>query len=89
MDHSVTEKIRCRHYMGYSFGNNVPDNYTPFKVKADPLGSSRVVKTRLGRIVWNIIRGDKHIEQVDPVFTVNSAEIVAVQEMEKDKQVVR
>ncbi|XP_041349189.1 uncharacterized protein LOC121368518 [Gigantopelta aegis] len=73
--------------VGLLIGNNVPDAYTPFEVKSRPEGSPHAVKTRLGWIVWNMIReGDKQVEQVDSVFTVNRAEIVAVQEMEQLKQ---
>jgi len=37
-------------------GNNVPDAYTPFKVVTDLSGSPHSTKTRLGWIVWNLIR---------------------------------
>jgi hypothetical protein len=37
-------------------GNNVPDAYTPFKVATGPSGSPHSTKTRLGWIVWNLIR---------------------------------
>lgn len=37
-------------------GNNVSDAYTPFKVATGPSGSPHATKTRLGWIVWNLIR---------------------------------
>ncbi|XP_069109596.1 uncharacterized protein [Argopecten irradians] len=56
--------------IGIMLGNNVPDAYTPFEVLIGPSGSPHATRTRLGWIVWNIIRDDA--SQLD----VNRAERV-------------
>ncbi|XP_069129179.1 uncharacterized protein [Argopecten irradians] len=55
--------------IGIMLGNNVPDAYTPFEVLIGPSGSPHATRTRLGWIVWNIIRDDA--SQLD----VNRAEV--------------
>jgi hypothetical protein len=37
-------------------GNNVPDAYTPFELATGPSGSPHATKTRLGWIIWNVLR---------------------------------
>ncbi|CAC5382830.1 unnamed protein product [Mytilus coruscus] len=42
--------------IGLMIGNNVPDAYTPFEVATGPSGSPHATRTRLGWIIWNMIR---------------------------------
>ncbi|CAC5406217.1 unnamed protein product [Mytilus coruscus] len=42
--------------IGIMIGNNVPDAFTPFDVATGPSGSPHATKTRLGWILWNVLR---------------------------------
>ncbi|CAG2219263.1 unnamed protein product [Mytilus edulis] len=48
--------------IGIMIGNNVPDAYTPFNVCTGPSGSPHATKTRLGWILWNVIRDSSSFE---------------------------
>ncbi|XP_061191695.1 uncharacterized protein LOC133199905 [Saccostrea echinata] len=42
--------------IGLLIGSNVPDAYAPFEVVTGPSGSPHATRTRLGWIVWNVLR---------------------------------
>ncbi|XP_048735788.2 uncharacterized protein LOC125651252 [Ostrea edulis] len=42
--------------IGLMIGNNVPDAYTPPEVLTGPSGSPHATRTKLGWIVWNLLR---------------------------------
>ena len=48
--------------IGLLLGNNIPDAYTPLEVRVGPTGTPYASLTRLGWIVWNVIRysGSSH-----------------------------
>ncbi|XP_071094895.1 uncharacterized protein [Haliotis cracherodii] len=68
--------------IGILIGNNVPDAYSPLHVKTGPQGSPHATFTRLGWVVWNVVR---HTD-VQNCFTVNRADITAIQEIEELKK---
>jgi hypothetical protein len=61
-------------------GNNVPDAYSPLEIKTGPSGSPHAVKSRLGWIVWNLMRPAK---AVDGPLTVNHVDVLAVEKLEE------
>jgi hypothetical protein len=67
--------------VGILIGNNVPDAYTLLDLRTGPQYSPHATQTRLGWIVWNVIRDAKvgHVE----IPTVNSADVIAVREVEE------
>lgn len=48
-------------------GNNVPDAYSPFELATGPSSSPHATKTRLGWIIWNVLR-DRTSFEVNRVF---------------------
>ncbi|VDI57782.1 Hypothetical predicted protein [Mytilus galloprovincialis] len=48
--------------IGLMIGNNVPDAYTPYDIATGPAGSPHATRSRLGWIVWNLIRKDSITE---------------------------
>ena len=47
--------------IGLLIGNNVPDAYSPFEILTGPSGSPHGTRTRIGWIVWNVLRNsDTH-----------------------------
>ncbi|XP_062621125.1 uncharacterized protein LOC134282740 [Saccostrea cucullata] len=65
--------------IGIMIGNNVPDAYSPFEVIAGPSGSPHATRTRLGWIVWNVIR-----ENASDTFDVNRVAIEDAQERDRN-----
>jgi hypothetical protein len=45
----------------------MPDAYTPFELATGPSGSPHATKTRLGWIIWNVLR-DRTSFEVNRVF---------------------
>ena len=41
---------------GLVIGNKVPDAYAPLEVITGPSGSPHATRTKLGWIVWNLLR---------------------------------
>lgn len=60
-------------------GNNIPDAYTPFEVATGPTGSPHATRSRLGWIVWNLVRNNEEIESYSTGI-VNQAQLTAIQE---------
>ena len=50
--------------IGLLIGSNVPDAFAPYEVISGPSGSPHATKTRIGWIVWNILR-EIHAEARD------------------------
>ena len=48
--------------IGLLIGNNVPDAYSPFEVLTGPSGSPHAARTRIGWIVWNVLRDTDTLE---------------------------
>ncbi|XP_069128774.1 uncharacterized protein [Argopecten irradians] len=48
--------------IGLMLGSNVPDAYTPTQVIAGPSGSPHATKTKLGWVIWNVIRNNDSVE---------------------------
>lgn len=63
--------------IGLMIGNNVADAYTPFELAIGPSGSPHATKTRLGWIVWNLVR---NINNGD--FVANRAHLMTVRQAE-------
>ncbi|XP_071133077.1 uncharacterized protein [Mytilus edulis] len=61
-------------------GNNVPDAYTSFEVATGPSGSPHATRTRLGWIIWNMIRECTGTNKV-----VNRVEMSAIHEEEHSR----
>lgn len=62
-------------------GNNIPDAYSPFEVRTGPPGSPHACKTRLGWLIWGLVRHS------DPqLISLNRAEVVAIQSKLDDQQ---
>jgi hypothetical protein len=53
--------------IGIMIGNNVPDAYSPFELATGPSSSPHATKTRLGWIIWNVLR-DRTSFEVNRVF---------------------
>jgi len=53
--------------IGIMIGNNVPDAYAPFEIATGPSGSPHATRTRLGWILWNVLR-DKSSFEVNRVY---------------------
>ena len=56
-------------------GNHVPDAYTPLYIKSGPSGTPHAAKTRLGWVIWNLIRTttvDKCIANRAQLKTISS-----------------
>ncbi|CAG2202327.1 unnamed protein product [Mytilus edulis] len=66
--------------IGLMIGNNVPDAYTPFEVATGPSGSPHATRTRLGWIIWNMIRECTGTNKV-----VNRVEMSAIHEEEHSR----
>ena len=60
--------------VGLLLGNNVPDAYSPLDVKVGPSNSPHASCTRLGWIVWNLIR-----QEGSSSISMNSADAQAVE----------
>ena len=60
--------------IGLLIGNNVPDAYTPLDLKTGPSGTPHAARTKLGWVVWNVIReGEQTQCDKDCSFAVNKA----------------
>lgn len=66
--------------VGLMIGNNVPDAYTPFEVATGPTGSPHATKTRLGWIIWNLVRQDTP----ETYVVVNRAQLTAISNIEEN-----
>ena len=56
------------------------DAYTPFEISTGPSGSPHATKTRLGWIIWNVIRD---ISETDGV--VNRAQMMSISSIDDDQ----
>ncbi|VDI48901.1 Hypothetical predicted protein [Mytilus galloprovincialis] len=72
--------------IGLMIGNNVPDAYTPYDIATGSVGSPHATRSRLGWIVWNLIRKDS-ITETNAV--VNRAQLTAIHENNKLDSLVR
>ncbi|XP_006819133.1 uncharacterized protein LOC102802549 [Saccoglossus kowalevskii] len=70
--------------VGLLIGNAIPDAYMPLEIVTGPQGSPHASRTRLGWTLWNVVCGEDNREQGS--YTVNRADIIAVQESEELKQ---
>lgn len=62
--------------IGLLLGNNVPDILVPQAVKRGPKGSPVAIKSKLGWIVYNVIR-----ESEPGVYSVNRTSVIEMQEV--------
>ncbi|XP_071094674.1 uncharacterized protein [Haliotis cracherodii] len=62
-------------------GANAPDAYSPFEVKVGPQGSPHATRTRLGWILWNVVRPSG--EEGKQHFPSMRTDIVNVRNVEK------
>ncbi|KAK3086822.1 hypothetical protein FSP39_023974 [Pinctada imbricata] len=58
--------------VGLLLGSNVPDAYAPQEVITGPSGSPHATRTRLGWIIWNVLRSSREDMQS---YTVNRAAV--------------
>ncbi|XP_041365661.1 uncharacterized protein LOC121380763 [Gigantopelta aegis] len=65
--------------VGLLTGNNVSDAYSPIEIITGPQNSPHAIKTRLGWVLWNVIRGSncKVNEEQYPCYRGNGA-VVAI-----------
>ncbi|XP_014672653.1 PREDICTED: uncharacterized protein LOC106813111 [Priapulus caudatus] len=78
--------------IGLLIGNNVPDAYTPLEIRTGPSGSPHATKTRLGWVVWNVVRGVDvtAVSEHPNRFLVNRVEVIReMDEMKKLDHLVR
>jgi hypothetical protein len=68
--------------VGLLIGNGVPDAYSPLQSLTGPPGSPHAVRTRLGWITWNVVRGTSNCINIEMRHLVNQAEVTAVGELE-------
>ena len=61
-------------------GNNVPDAYSPLEVITGPTGSPHATRSRLGWVVWNLIRPHGQY-----IIDVNTAQVDMIQQLEDDQ----
>ena len=64
---SITAEI------GLLIGNNVPDAYAPLETRVGGTNSPHATKSRLGWIIWNLIRG----QEGNTIPTVSRVELMA------------
>ena len=62
--------------IGLLIGNNVPDAYSPLEIKTGPKGTPHAARSRLGWILWNVVR------DLSTDITVNSVHL-HIQEAEQ------
>ncbi|XP_046564520.1 uncharacterized protein LOC124273324 [Haliotis rubra] len=62
-------------------GGNAPDAYSPFEVKVGPEGSPHATRTRLGWILWNVVRPSRQGEKQH--FPSMRTDIVSVRNIEE------
>ncbi|XP_077978758.1 uncharacterized protein LOC144434177 [Glandiceps talaboti] len=76
--------------VGQLIGNNVANAYTPLQTLTGPSNSPHATRTRLGRIVWNVVRGINSHGTTQPQrqenLPVNKVEVIAVEEIEELKR---
>ncbi|XP_041354482.1 uncharacterized protein LOC121372257 [Gigantopelta aegis] len=73
--------------VGLLIVNNVPDAYSPIEVKAGPQSSPHAIKTRLGWVLWNVIRGFNYkVNEEQLRCSMNRIDILAIEEMEQLKR---
>lgn len=60
--------------IGILIGNNVPDAFTPLEVRTGPRGSPHASKTRLGWLLWNVLRKGQAMP------SVNRAEVIQIKD---------
>ena len=65
-------------------GNNVPDVYTPLEVKTGPAGSPHAARTRIGWIVWNMVR-----PHTSHGISVNRADVTLITAIEKPRETLK
>jgi hypothetical protein len=78
--------------IGLLIGNNVPDAYAPLKVRTGPPGSPHAILSRIGWIIWNLIRVPEDESAGGIPLTMNRADVAAVeylQEAHKLEKLVR
>ncbi|CAC5378088.1 unnamed protein product [Mytilus coruscus] len=65
--------------IGLMIGNNVPDAYTSYDIATGPTGSPHATRSRLGWIIWNLIRNETNIETN---AVVNRAQLTTIKEVQ-------
>lgn len=61
-------------------GNNVPDAYSPLKIRTGSTGGPHATKSRLGWIIWNVVRPLQHNQgwKERQSLLVNRAELSSI-----------
>ncbi|XP_046577994.1 uncharacterized protein LOC124285766 [Haliotis rubra] len=66
-------------------GNNVPDAYTPQQVRTGEQGTPHATKTRLGWILWNVVRNSES-EHGNCGLTVMRTDVIKIKEAENMRE---
>ena len=67
--------------IGLLLGNNIPDAYSPLEVSVGPEDSPHATRSRLGWIVWNVIR-----PSTEPSNLIsNRADVIAIEGIEEHR----
>ncbi len=67
--------------IGLMIGNNIPDAYAPLDVRTGPAGSPHAIKTKLGWVVWGVVR-ENSCESTFAVHNIVAREIESVEALE-------
>ena len=76
--------------IGIMIGNNVPDAFTPCEIRTGEQGSPHATRTRLGWVIWNLIRPNHDASNGMPnTAVVNRAQVIAIEELAQLDQTLR
>ena len=81
--------------LGILIGSNVPDAFTPFEIAIGPAGSPHATRSRLGWIVWNLVRNSPneivsavvnraHVETINVIEDRNNLDYLVQKSMNMD-----